>query len=383
MNDIDYIKSIISSLKPWEILDHYDGPKFYSCRDKVGQIYLVYWVDNIASHDQWIYLKISLPRYMALKTGNIPIYYTLKNPEEKQVYLVSTGATFDVQLLNDDQIDANWLPESDDCLNIPMSSLPQQTTSPSEEAGASNRQVLDISLIKQNNLYEVGCGKLGKVLDSIQNLVYALACGTNNIKRIPKDIMDENELFVTGVFESSFGIRLQSGFCPLFQANEDINANKILTYLLSQLNKPESILEYLQAFNVLSRTRLKHLLKILYSNNFSFNLDWGYPTGESHKSTVTYGTIKTVLDILEHDEDSSTQVVEYDGKLVGVDVESDFFAIKIGEGQIIKGKLSPKLDVHHFEVPSNIHAVIEETLTINPLTDYEKWDYVLIDINKS
>jgi len=384
MNEIEYIKNIILLLNPWEILDHYDGPRFYSCRDKTGQIYLVYWIDHVEHNDHWIYSKISLSRYISLKNGFIPIYDVLKKPEENQVYFVKTGEIFDVVTLNDEQIDIEWLPEPDDYLDIPTSSLPQKITSPSEEASASNRQVLDLSLIKINKSYEIGCGRLGKVLDSLQNLVNALACGAErNIKKIPKYIIDDNELFFTGVFESSFGIRLQSNFSPLLSSEDDINANEILSHLLSHINDPQSIIEYLKTFNVLSRTRLKKFLKVLYSNSYSLNLDWGHPTGKCYKSSVTHGTIKTVLDILEEDEDGSTQIVEYDARLVGVDVESDFFAIKTSDSQIIKGELSPKLDVHHFEVPSSVHATVEETCTINPLTDYEKWDYVLLDIQQS
>ena len=47
---------------------------------------------------------------------------------------------------------------------------------------------------------------------------------------------------------------------------------------------------------------------------------------------------------------------------------------------ILKGKLSKQLEVDRFEVPSFVRATIEETCIINPLTDYEKWAYTLIDL---
>jgi hypothetical protein len=29
-----------------EVFDYFDGPKFYSCKDLVGQLYLAYWIDQ-------------------------------------------------------------------------------------------------------------------------------------------------------------------------------------------------------------------------------------------------------------------------------------------------------------------------------------------------
>jgi hypothetical protein len=40
-----YLKGL-QNLKPLEVFDYFDGPRFYSCISKSGQLYLVFWVDE-------------------------------------------------------------------------------------------------------------------------------------------------------------------------------------------------------------------------------------------------------------------------------------------------------------------------------------------------
>ena len=70
-----------------------------------------------------------------------------------------------------------------------------------------------------------------------------------------------------------------------------------------------------------------------------------------------------------------------DIKLVGVDIENDFFAVVKNDGDLLKGKLDKSLESYQFNVPSIINVKIEETCKINPVTDKEKWSYKLIEIN--
>jgi len=107
----------INKLKLWEVLDYYDDPQFYSCKDVTGQIYIVFWADVNEGNDYWLYLKVSPKRYLALKNGRLPIRDVLGKPEEGIVYLVIKGNDiFDLKVLSSEQIDQSWLPEPDDYL---------------------------------------------------------------------------------------------------------------------------------------------------------------------------------------------------------------------------------------------------------------------------
>ncbi|MFZ6755520.1 DUF6575 domain-containing protein [Undibacterium sp. Dicai25W] len=378
----NYLKNIISSLVPWEILDYYDGPRFYSCKDSAGQIFIVFWANEIENTDYWLYLKVSHERYLALKNGQLSIRFILTKPEENLEYLViKSGANFSFQTITPEQIDSSWLPDENDFLNIPTSSLPEKLTSARDIAQASHRQALDIAFVRKENPYEISCGVLGKALDAIQNLVNALACGSDtNIRRIPEDIKYQNELAVTGLFASSFGIRLQTNRNQLIDDEETKKVNKILTTLITHLDDPDTLLAEIRKHNVLARSRFKHLLTIIVDAGFSLKADWSNQFGDSLSAIASYDEMKNSLSKMNLQEGALTRINEYECKLVGIDIESDFFAVMTNEGDLLRGKLVKQLEGKQFEVPSRIIARIEESCIINPLTDSEKWLYTLLDV---
>ncbi|MHB1236600.1 MAG: DUF6575 domain-containing protein [Gallionella sp.] len=376
------IEEVIKDLLPWEVLDYYDGPKFYSCKDKVEQIYLVYWLYDDSDSQHWLYLRISTPRYLALKNSQISIANILSEPEEGFLYFVSSKAKdFFVQVVEQSQILQDWLPDQSDFLEIPSSALPLKTTTALVQARATRRQVFDLALGKVSNQYEIGCGKLGKILEAVQNAVNALACASNReIKRIPEEIKFQNEMLFTTVFDGSIGIRLQSKSGELINNSEGVQAARLLAELLRDTDVPECIPERLKSFNVLARSRFKHLLHVLVDSGVSLSTDWGSPFGEEVSSRISFDKIKRTLQKLEETDDAITEIRTYLGKLVGVDVESDFFAMIPNDGELIKGKLSKQLAGGHFEVPSMITAKVQEVCVVDPLTEREKWTYTLLEV---
>lgn len=385
MSRADYIKNLIPSLTPYEIFDYYDGPRFYSCRDVVGQLFIVYWVEEGDGTSSWLYLRVSQDRYSALKNGSITIASSLSQPEEGFAYLVKTFSNyFSVEELDQTKILVEWLPEASDVLNIPTPTLPEKIQTAHELSESTLRQVLDLAFERLSNSFEFGCGKLGKLLDATQNTLYALACNPkSDVRRVPEDIKYRSEFLVTGVFASSFGVRLQSRSNDLFSSDEVARAAETLATLLTDSAVPEVLAENLKSFNVLTRSRFKHLIKILVESEVSIKTDWGSPSGKSVTSCTSYSDLARTLNMLERTDQATTQTSERPGKLVGVDVESDFFAIMLEDRELIKGRLAKHLEGRHFEVPSRIVAKLQETCQIDPLTEKEKWSYVLLELREA
>lgn len=389
MSQSDYFKSLIRDLTPIEIFDYYDIPRFYSCRDKVGQIFLVYWIDETDDYDSWLYLRVSEERYSSLKNGNISVAKVLSNPEEGFAFVISNfGSDFSIEEISTVDIDPEWIPPDDYYLSLHESAtpktLPEKTLSAVELARRSDRQVVDLAFVKQDNVYEMGCGKLGKLLDSFQNVITALSCGEQfNGRRIPEKIKFDSEILATGLFASSFGVRLQSKGGDIFSDDDRTNATKMLAHLLSSLQQPKKLPEELHRFNILARSRFKYLLNVLVNSEVSIKSDWGSPSGETLQSQISFSEIKLALQQLEESDSPTTQTVIRPAKLVGVDIESDFFALKIENNEIIKGKLSISVSERQFDVPCQINAKLEESCAIDPLTDKEKWSYVLVDFEKT
>lgn len=377
----DYIESLIPELTPYEIFDFYDGPKFYSCEDRLGQLFIVYWVEENEDSNSWLYLRISQDRYRALKNGAIPIAASLADPEEGFSYLVKTyGDHYSVTELTKSEIAFEWLPDASDVLCIPTATLPEKSKSAHQLSESINRQVLDLAFEKLNHSFEFGCGKLGKLLDAIQNALYALASDQHtNIRRVSEETKVNSEFFVTGVFASSFGVRLQPRSNYFMPEDDSMRAAEALSNLLTDSAVPEVLAEQLKTFNVLTRSRFKHLVKVLVDSEVSLKTDWGSPSGKSVTSRTSFNELLQTLNLLEHTDEAVSQKSERQGKLVGVDVESDFFAIMLDDKEVIKGKLAKNLAGRHFDVPSRIVANLQETCLIDPLTEKEKWSYVLLD----
>ena len=378
----DDLRQLIRGLTPVEVFDYYDGPRFYSCRDVVGQMYLVYWVDESEAGTSWLYVRISAERYAALKRGDVAIAYALSKPEDDTVLIVLSGAQeFTVEQLKPAEIQHDWLPDLQDRLAIDHATLPARATSASDLAPRVRRQVFDVAFEKTSNTYEMAAGRLGRLLEAFQNTVYALSCDpTSDIRRVPEETTQRSELMVTGLFASSFGVRLQTKGAGLFEGDDTERALQTLAELIASLSAPDTLAADLHHLNILARSRFKHLLRVMVDSQVSVKADWGTPLGNGRQALASFADIVLSLQKLEASDAATSRVVERSVRLVGVDVQSDFFAVVLDDGEVLKGKLAKGLASRHFEVPSVIKAKLEETSVVDPLTDREKWTYVLLDV---
>jgi len=378
-------KQFFLNLKPFEIFDYYDGPKFYSCKDVIGQLFLVYWIDQDEQSYSWIYFRVSVQRYNSIKRGDISIAKSIENPEDSTLYIVKTKADdiIDIEEIGQHQIDPEWLPSPDDFLNISTPSLPEKITTTVDLARQTYRQVLDIAFNKLNNSYEMGCGKLGKLLESIQSSIYSLACNeTINIKKIPDGVKFNNELLVTGLFASSFGLRLQTRGGNLFGDNKSEKAMDLFIRLIEKINEPEELKIELHNCNILTRSRFKQFLRAMCEAEVSVKTDLGTPEGYSATAAASFDNIIKALASLDQNDAPLVELIKVAGNLVGVDVKSDFFALVVDGDDLIKGKLSAALRNEHFEVPSRVTATIQQKCVFDPLIEQEKWTYTLTEISK-
>jgi hypothetical protein len=382
MDRRDDLPRLIRDLAPVEVFDYYDGPRFYSCRDKAGQLYLVYWVDETELGSSWLYLRVSPERYGAVRRGDILIADALSQPEDGLALLVLAGAeSFTVKQLLAEEIDSEWMPQSNDRLQLPHASLPSTLASPVELAQKARRHVLDLAFDKAANSYELGAGKLGRLLEAFQNTVFALSCDpTMDVRRVPEDVKQRSELMVTGLFASSFGIRLQTNGSDLFASDDTARALQTLTEMIDALNTPDSLPEQLHRLNILARSRFKHLVRVMVDSQVAVKAEWGSPIGRELNARASFTSLRLALQKLDTFEDATQQTIKRQARLVGVDVQSDFFALLLDDGDIIKGKLSKAITNKHFEVPSFVNATIQESSVVDPITDREKWTYVLMDV---
>ncbi len=371
-----FTNSDLSEMPPLEIFDYYEGPRFYSVRDAVGQLFLVYWIDESETSSSWLYVPVSSERYGALKRGYISVAEALSNPETGVAFV---GRKKQLRQISLSEIDTEWLPSEDYRLDKPHSILPVKEISAVELSTKVHRQVFDIAFTRPSNTHELAARSLGRMLEAIQATVDALACADNtSIKRVSEEIRNESELMFTTVFESSFGVRLQSRGSDLFANSRTAMALELLSHLFGALAQPEEITGILHKFNILSRSRFKHLLSVMVDSQVSLSADWGNIDGRTIQSRASFENISQSFERLNAASGATKQEVSHRGRLVGVDIRSNFFAFVDESDRVIKGELSPDLRAQHFEIPSEVIATVEEKLEVDPLTDRERWTYVLL-----
>ncbi len=151
-----YLKNTLQNLKPLEVFDYFDGPRFYSCISKSGQLYLVFWVDETETTSSWLYVQISHDRYSVFKIGNIAIKDTFLYSEEGYVFLVTVdkNKAVDMTTLSCQDIPLDYLPEPDDFLDDSQSqvSLDTDTIKVFIESLKSSSHQLELSEEQQAEL---------------------------------------------------------------------------------------------------------------------------------------------------------------------------------------------------------------------------------------
>lgn len=376
---IQNIKAIIPDLTPVEVFVNHDGPKFYSCHDRTGQLYLAYWIDSKDDFTEWLYVRISATRYAEMKAGRLSPERALRDPEDEAAHLIRFGPkVYEVSDLAAQAIDPEWLPPSDYYLPAINAELSLSPLPAVQDARASFRHVLDVAISQGARKYEVGAIALGRLLDAVQNTVFALSPeNSEETRKVSEVVKAKNELFATAAFASSFGIRLKSNEQMFSSESETEAALHRLLSLFQLCNDPASVSSGLQEYGILARSRFKHLIKLLDESNASVRVEWASPSGQGEKARLTLSEIRTTSALLSAKHDVTTATIEKIGTLVGVNVQANSFAL-FAEEELYKGTLAESLKHSSFHVPSRVSAKLEATCDIDPLTDRTKWTYVLL-----
>lgn len=377
--NIQNIKSIIPDLTPVEVFVNYDGPKFYSCHDRAGQLYLAYWIDSKQDFTDWLYIRISATRYAEMKSGRLSPERALKEPEDETAHLVRFGPdVYEVTDLMAQAIDPDWLPPADFFLPAIDTELSLAPLPAIQDARASFRNILDVAITQGIRKYEISALALGRLLDAIQNTVFALSPeNSNETRKVAESVKMKNELFATAAFASSFGVRLKSNE-QMFsnESDAEVSLQRLLS-LFQLCSDPISVSAGLQEYGILARSRFKHLIELLDDSQASIRLEWASPIGHGEQARLSLQEIRATSAYLSFKHDVTTAKIEKYGTLVGVNVQKNSFAL-FADDELYKGTLAEDLKHSSFHVPSRVAATLEATCDIDPLTDRTKWAYVLL-----
>lgn len=128
MNNIFLKDSMFGTLTYQNIYEFFEGPKFFSVKNEIDSIFVVYWLGDYEEFDKWVVIPISFERLEHLERKRIDIRSVLMHQEQKKYFqfeIYYDDEHVDVTVLNAVTVTKNMkLPESNLFISSVMPVLP-------------------------------------------------------------------------------------------------------------------------------------------------------------------------------------------------------------------------------------------------------------------
>jgi len=266
-----------------------------------------------------------------------------------------------------------------------------------------NRELMDLRLLPELESVEKNefpAKILGFILSSLQSLIDAIGQAeeghTSSINgSISKTITDRTRLSVIGTAPGSFIVKL-AGATPPAQANlfeadgslEQRALNSFLTLIrVSHEGRIDDLRELLIKLQRRTVVTYKKFLRHVFSANSGFDIKLGSTNpnigGEARLNSTE---ILGLIDFLSRVESQTPEIIGVDGtlKLFGEKDNNFTFRIKrFGDDEIFYGRIAPSVLEKGVALTHDrsYRAVIEETESINSITNESVKNWRLVDID--
>ncbi|MCK5903417.1 MAG: hypothetical protein KAG28_09765 [Cocleimonas sp.] len=270
--------------------------------------------------------------------------------------------------------------------NYPIDNFPKNKNFPPKKhfilkAKENKNEIFDLTIFNANNTDNINCGQLGEILDSFQKVIHALALGSKSKKNnVCEETRRKSNLFYSSTKLKPFTIRMVSGPEELIEKDETELYCKQFIEMLHYTNNPNGIVDNLQKYNNLTKVRFTIFIKNLVKNSFEINVRWTNKHGLYNDAESFFNCLTASLDKLQEHKTEDKNNFDYNGELVGINTENDFFAFIPDDGGIIRGKLSKALKRKKFNIPSLVKVTIDAQEEISKLTKKVLIKYELINI---
>ena len=217
------------------------------------------------------------------------------------------------------------------------------------------------------------------------NAVGESLTGNSNVRGpIPKDVLSDMQMSVTGIGAGSFKLELVSTqLANLFGESKCGDAIQELVNLLKIGNNADELSEHLIRLKSRVANRYVLLLESLSGVVRETRIVWASPKeGRGDSASLSAAVARETIDIIEQFKDLLESDHDVEGTLIGVFTDNKTFGIKAQDGTIYKGKILDEA----FDTASNATisekyiAIIREVTSIQTVTEETKIDYYLVDL---
>jgi len=264
-----------------------------------------------------------------------------------------------------------------------------------------NRELMDLRLLPDphsGNVNEFPAKALGFILSSLQNLIDSIGYAERGLysASIPKLVTDRTKLSVTGTAPGSFVIRLAGEPIPnqldvLDQAYGSLEQRALSSFMSLIRISHEGRLEELTALLAKLQRRTvvtyKKFLGSMSSASAGLDIKLGSPNSNLNgRVFLDSAEIIGLIDFLSRIEPQTPEIIKVDGilKLIGGKNKNLTFGIeRISDGAFFSGGIDPSVIEKGIALThgKKYSATIEETLSIDPITNDSTKKWKLIDID--
>ncbi len=378
--------NLIGKLRIYHTYEYYDEPLIYSAVDYLDHFFFVTMADWSESKTTWLYLPVSQSEIISLEKNITSIRDLLTHPLTKQFFVVEEAGDSLTYLQGSvKEVEPSWIPGPDSFVDFDYNGKTNLGAEPSEENSGSS-YTIHLSLEPYNShIQVVAASVLGEVLSKLQKLIYSLALPITAQKksRINDDVVQANTFNVSGLYEGSFGIRLESNVIPNFFKDDPVQSNMVKAFSMFEKIKDFDSKGLDLYENKKSLQTFKETVDIFAKNNLGAKLQIIMPRADKSGAIVqrtdfVSSQARAAVKVMENADKPEENSLSLVGTLTAFDSDRlTFKFLSDATDQIYKGSISGSLSNPRFEVPSHGKIVISDHKTVNDYMDEERSQYIL------
>ncbi|MEQ6886605.1 DUF6575 domain-containing protein [Salicola sp. Rm-C-2C1-2] len=386
--------TVLGAMQMEEVFIHFDFPRLFLCRNKVGQRYLGLSVEDGDNELEFVFVAVSPWRLNALIRQDLDLQSAITHAEEGVVLRVGRSIYRDsssVDIINVSQVPDDWLPDNDVYLETEGTLEDFEDLSDVDSASAgSNREIVNLGFdLADRRDHEIPARVLSSLLGTFQELIDAIgqSCKGEATLRgaIPGEILRQTRLNVAGSFKSSFGVQIRAqNLSDIFGETLLRDALGELANLLGTEADEDRISNKLHQLRGRVASKYKNLLQELGSSSAGVHVRWRSPSPDSHADiTLTRETINAALKIVNMIDLQMAEEVEVPGTLYGLNVRTGVFELwSLDEKEKYTGKLADEVPdrVSHATLQERYVATVRKFLEVQSASGEEKEKWVLVDL---
>ncbi len=390
------VNSQLGQIKVVEIFDFYDIPRLFIGTNQIGQLFIIYNLDDDRVKTEWYYLPVSEERICNLKTGSMDLRTALLSPELGFLYSISIGyidGDSQIAVVTSESINQEWLPEAGETLYSENSNSSLVAPALSAKATRLNRECLDLRMMfPRSDAFCAPMRQLGNLWVSLQQLVdnlCAVADGIvpNKYGKLPIQLTMQSELLVEASYVGSYGSHIiATNQAAMVQDSPLTGGLTQLSTLLDDGLGSKDIRSVLEPLGVRCATRYRVLLEQLAAARVDVEIQRASPNG-THNSCSKMGKdmARFIADQVKAVETELSDQYKIPCIITAYSSTNNTFGMEYLEdgtrisGKVEKEAIPPEM---HVTILDRYVASIREIVEVNATTGEEKRKHSLTKLEE-